>query len=73
MPRTPKKSAKGPMPPSTLDEAAVATRAYFIWQQRPIDAAQPTDDWLEAERQLRAESPAAVPAPRKRVRQRPSR
>jgi hypothetical protein len=40
----------------TLGEEEVRTRAYHIYESHQGVTSNPTLDWLEAERQLRAES-----------------
>ena len=51
-----------PRPLNTPSHAAIAARAYELWQRRgcPQDSAE--QDWIEAEAQLRREAAAQVVA-----------
>jgi hypothetical protein len=50
-------------PQPTIDPARVSARAHELYVRRGKVAGRALDDWLEAERQLREEARAAMPAP----------
>lgn len=55
----PKKPASGevytePGLPETLNETAIAARAYQLWQERGCPVGSPENDWLRAEEELKS-------------------
>ena len=50
------KSTRSPVPPPSTDD--IATRAYYLEEKRRTDGlpGDEQQDWIEAERQLRAEA-----------------
>jgi hypothetical protein len=46
--------------PLGIDAQAIRRRAHELWQKRGCPTGTPELDWLEAERQLRAEAPRAA-------------
>jgi hypothetical protein len=52
------------MTPPKPSEDAIRRRAHEIWQRRGAGPGTPTDDWLQAERELAAEPKRVPPAPK---------
>ena len=51
-----------PVPTETVDEGAIAARAYELWQARGCPVGSPETDWLQAEEELRKRTEIATAA-----------
>ena len=51
-----------PVLTETVDEGAIAVRAYELWQARGCPGGSPETDWLQAEEELRKRTEIATAA-----------
>lgn len=58
---TPPLAQSTPMSPQTIPQEKIAMRAYEKWMQRGRPQGTEMQDWLEAERELKAEMSRTKP------------
>ena len=51
-----------PVPTETVEDGAIAARAYELWQARGCPVGSPETDWLQAEEELRKRTEIATAA-----------